>query len=315
MSRRAVGMLLSHVATLRDGVKSGGLDEYRQAATRNLAFSWFFRVCLWLQRRVRIEWPLRRELADRFEVLLAVRLVLQQLCRFNERQLKDLFGAGPNETLDGVLSERLAAVGQAIDALMLQYPTYAQALQTQFLTLTAIRLEDERYKQLRAESVISQEVYTDLERGLAQRRRAAERRPKLDLGLRREELLERVGLFAGLPADRRAAIARVLRPQLAVPGETIIRRGDHGETMYFISSGAVEVIVPPRPVRLGTGDFFGEIALLKHLPRTADVVSLGYCQLLSLSRRDLRNLMRGDKNLREHISTTARQRLNSQAAE
>jgi CPA1 family monovalent cation:H+ antiporter len=315
MSRRAVGTRLAHVAALRDAVKTGGLEAYRQAAARNLAFGWFFRFCLWLQRRLYIEWPLARELADRFEVMLAARSILQQLCRFNERQLKELFGAGPSETLDSVLGERLAAVGQAIDALMLQYPTYAQSLQTQFLTLAAIRLEDERYRRLHAESVISLEVYNDLQRSLAQRRRAAERRPRLDLGLRREQLIERLGVFAGLPPDRRAAIARVLRPRLTIPGEVIIRRGDHGEEMYFISSGAVEVIVQPRPVRLGTGDFFGEIALLRRLPRTADVISLGYCQLLSLSRRDLVSLMRGDKDLRDHITATARRRLGSYAAE
>jgi monovalent cation:H+ antiporter, CPA1 family len=46
------------------------------------------------------------------------------------------------------------------------------------------------------------------------------------------------------------------------------------------------VRVQPEPVRLGTGEFFGELALLTRRLRTADVVAIGFCRLLVL-RRDL----------------------------
>jgi CPA1 family monovalent cation:H+ antiporter len=48
--------------------------------------------------------------------------------------------------------------------------------------------------------------------------------------------------------------------------------------MYFISSGAVEVNAVSHKVRLGRGDFFGEMALLSGQPRQADVFTLSYCQ-------------------------------------
>lgn len=314
MSPRAVATLLTHAAWLRDAVRTGAIAEYREAVERMLAFPAHFRAALWLQR-FGIERPLATELADRFEVLLADRLVLGELQRFTQRELKALFGAGVAETLEGELAHRRSAVEQAIAALMLQYPSYARALEQRFLTLTAIRLEDERYRRLFSESIISAEVFNDLERGLTQRRHAAERRPPLDLGLSRAALVERVPLFADLEPERRAKLCRLLKARLVVPGETIVKRGERGDSMYFISSGAVEVRLPSgEPIRLGSGDFFGELALIMDQPRNADVVALGYCRLLTLARRDLERLFKADAALRDRIHAVANERLRGQAA-
>jgi CPA1 family monovalent cation:H+ antiporter len=140
------------------------------------------------------------------------------------------------------------------------------------------------------------------------RRRAVEARTVLDLGLRRDDLVGRVPMFAVLDERTRRAVARILRPRLAVPGEVIVRRGERGDAMYFISSGAVEVRLSPHPVQLGSGDFFGELALLVANRRTADVVALGYCQLLSLAARDLDRLFGAEPALRDHIRAVAEAR-------
>jgi CPA1 family monovalent cation:H+ antiporter len=127
--------------------------------------------------------------------------------------------------------------------------------------------------------------------------------------LNREQLIARVPLFAALDGQRLKAIARLLRPRLALPGERVITRGARGDTMYFVASGAVEVRIGAAPIRLGSGDFFGEIALVTHLPRTADVTALGYCHLLVLRQRDFERLLAGNPDLRERIDTVARERL------
>ena len=67
--------------------------------------------------------------------------------------------------------------------------------------------------------------------------------------------------------------------------------------------------VAPAPVRLGSGDFFGEIALLVHRRRTADVVALGYCRVLVLSAGDIGKLLDADPALRQHLDRFARERL------
>jgi len=118
-----------------------------------------------------------------------------------------------------------------------------------------------------------------------------------------------VPIFADVEPHRLARIARLLRSRLALPGERIVTAGERGDAMYFIASGAVEVRVPPTPVRLGSGDFFGEIALLAHRPRTADVVALSYCRVLVLSAGDVGQLLNADPALRQHIDEVARQRL------
>jgi len=61
-------------------------------------------------------------------------------------------------------------------------------------------------------------------------------------------------------------------------------------------------------VRLGSGDFVGEMAILDSRPRSADVVALGFCRLLRLSSRDFNRLMRADDGLREQIRSIANQR-------
>jgi CRP-like cAMP-binding protein len=61
-----------------------------------------------------------------------------------------------------------------------------------------------------------------------------------------------------------------------VPNERVIRWGNRGDAVYFIASGAVEVRLPMRCVRLGSGEFFGEMALLTGRRRQADVVALTY---------------------------------------
>jgi len=308
VSRRVAATLLAHAARLRDGARSEGIEGYQRAAARIRTFNPTLRLFLAVHHRIGIARPLARLLADRFEVQLAARFVLQNLIAFNRQQIAEVFGAGPTAAMARLLDHRFSAVDQAIAALKLQYPIYARQLEVQFLARTAARLEEERYRRLRAESIINQDMYEDLQRKLRPRRRAVEARPTLDLGLKREELVSRVPMFAALDAKARRSVARLLRPRLAVPDEVIVRKGERGDAMYFISSGAVEVRISPTSVQLGSGDFFGELALLVADRRNADVIALGYCQLLSLAARDLHRLFGTEPALRDQIHAVAQAR-------
>ena len=92
-----------------------------------------------------------------------------------------------------------------------------------------------------------------------------------------------------------------------------MRKGERGDAVYFIASGAVEVLLPARRVRLGSGEFFGELALLSGRPRQADVVALTYCRLLVLRRSDFERFMKANPEARDTIRQTAeaRQAMNS----
>jgi Cyclic nucleotide-binding domain len=122
---------------------------------------------------------------------------------------------------------------------------------------------------------------------------------------RAEDLLAQFKIFAGLGAAELKALARLLRPRLLVPGEVVIRKGERGHAMFLISSGALEVVLPNAKVRLGSGDFVGEMALLSGRPRQADVIALGYCRVLVLGAADFRRFLRNYPQARAEIRRVA----------
>jgi CRP-like cAMP-binding protein len=92
-----------------------------------------------------------------------------------------------------------------------------------------------------------------------------------------------------------------------------VRKGGRADAVYFVSSGAVEVLLPDSRVRLGRGDFFGEMGLLKGGRRGADVVALTYCQLMVLDDRDFRRFLRTNPTAKAQIDrvAAARARMNA----
>lgn len=127
------------------------------------------------------------------------------------------------------------------------------------------------------------------------------------------QTVAKVPLFSGLEAARIAEIARLLKPEVVPANYVIVRRGERADAMFFIMDGEVEVDIPPTPTRLGAGQYFGEIALLRDTVRTATVTALEECQLLTLQASDFRRLLDTHPDLKESISKVAEERLSSGA--
>jgi MFS family permease len=88
------------------------------------------------------------------------------------------------------------------------------------------------------------------------------------------ELLRSVSLFSPLPEPVLEHLARSLIRVEAAAGDVVIRQGDRGDRVYVIESGTVEVTKDGRHIaHLGPGDYVGEIALLRYVPRTATVTA------------------------------------------
>ncbi len=127
--------------------------------------------------------------------------------------------------------------------------------------------------------------------------------------LRTWDLVAKVPFFNTVGASVIADVARLLRPRDYPARAAVVRRGEAGESMYFIASGEVEVRLRPGTVRLGPGEFFGEIALLTGEPRNATIVALQPCTLLILDIVDFRQLLGRQPDLARVVSEEAERRL------
>jgi CPA1 family monovalent cation:H+ antiporter len=308
--------LLRTTNAILDAAKTDGQEGYERAARAILGFPRSFRTANFLHRRLGIQGPLQREISIRFETLLVRRLELASLIRLAGRRLRALLGKATAERLIAIVAARAQATAGALDALRLQYPDHADALERRFLQQSGLRQLISRYNDLYEEGLIGRELFDDLGREHEAGRRLAEANPPLDLGLRTEELLGNFEMFSKLgPAELRD-LARRFRPRLLVPDEVVIKTDERGSEMFLISSGAVEVVLPDggERIRLGSGHFFGEMALLGDRRRQADVIALGYCRVLVLTAAELQRFLRQYPAAKDEIDRVAETRRRENAA-
>ena len=124
------------------------------------------------------------------------------------------------------------------------------------------------------------------------------------------EILRSVDLFASLPAPELEGLAARLTEVKAAPGTAIVTEGETGHHLYVIEDGEVEVTRDGRHVAtLGPGDSFGEIALLRHVPRTATVVAKTPSTLLSLEREGFLEEVTGHPVVRRAVDVTVQERM------
>jgi monovalent cation:H+ antiporter, CPA1 family len=309
MPRRIAATLLTDAGRLREAARFGGREGYGAAARQTLRHDWRMNLGIRLNHSFGIEWLLADALAERCETMLNRRLVIGELLGFCRDRLTALLGEETAIEIRGLILERTRAIDEALTALRLQYPDFTRELQSRYLGRIARQMESDRYEEWKERAIVGGEVADALARDRDQRWVDLDKPLRLDMALSATELVERVPLFAKLSPDKRASIARLLKPRMTLPGDPIVRRGQRGDAMYFIASGAAAVLIPGKPVELGSGEFFGELALLTGQPRNADVVSLGYCRLLELSAGDFHHLLAGDADLKRAIEAVAEERL------
>lgn len=124
-------------------------------------------------------------------------------------------------------------------------------------------------------------------------------------------MVARVPLFSDLKAGDIAHIMQLLRAERFDKGEIIARRGEDAHSMYFVASGEVQIDVSDAagiPVRLGAGQFFGEMAALKRTRRSATVRALSRVHLLALDVDNLHGLMLREPAIAERVRAVARER-------
>ncbi len=309
VSLRAIARLVTSADRLRDAASSGGSETYDQASNEALKIAARLRLTLWLYRWFAIQKPLERALEDRYEFLLMRRRVLHELRGFAQGTTACFFGNDVGKKSLAIVELRAARVDDALRTMTLRFGDYVQVLARHQLTRTALRLERAEYEARLEESLITQEIFDAHERRIAKQQQRVEERPNLELSDQMVAMIRSVPLLRTLDEKDIAWIAGRLIPQLAAPGEAIIKTGDRGKAVYFIAAGSMEVLLPNRRVRLEPCGFFGEMALLQDRPRAADVVSGGYTHLLVLRASAFRKLLRQHKEMRAEMEATAAARV------
>ncbi len=121
------------------------------------------------------------------------------------------------------------------------------------------------------------------------------------------ERLSAVDIFAPLSADETSMLAQAAVRHVFAPGETVIRAGDPGSSMFVVHKGKVRVQVSengrPRTVAtLNEGDLFGEMALFTGEPRTANVLALEETEVLEIGHGAMKRVFDTNPDLVESLS-------------
>jgi small-conductance mechanosensitive channel/CRP-like cAMP-binding protein len=131
------------------------------------------------------------------------------------------------------------------------------------------------------------------------------------------ERLAAVDIFAPLSTEETSMLAQAASSHVFAPGETVIRAGDPGSSMFVVHNGRVAVQLSengrPRTVAtLSEGAFFGEMALFTGEPRTANIVALEETEVLEIGHQAMKLVFDANPDLVEslsHIITERRQAL------
>ena len=123
------------------------------------------------------------------------------------------------------------------------------------------------------------------------------------------EVVEQTSLFAPLSVAAKERLAAALVQQDVAAEEVVFRAGDAGDRFYLVADGALEIVGEGVQAIAASGDFFGEIALLRDVPRTATVHALVDSELYVLSRADFLAAMLAHTGVRAAGEAVADERL------
>jgi CRP/FNR family cyclic AMP-dependent transcriptional regulator len=110
-------------------------------------------------------------------------------------------------------------------------------------------------------------------------------------------VLKAVPLFASFPDEQLRMLTTMVTRRSAPRGTTIMAGGDATDSLYIVLSGRLKVMMSDSEGKeviltiLGPGEFFGEMGLIDDEPRSASVVTIEPCELLSIAKRDFKRCL------------------------
>jgi len=262
-----------------------------------------------LHNRLRLSGPLSELTADRFEMLVTQGLILRELHGFIDTRIRRIHGKRVADLLHDLLERRIDEAQKALDGLRLQFPGYAEQLERRLIRQMVLAQEEREYAALVEDGLIGPELDLSLAEQIARRRAALDRRPPLDLAVQKSELLAQFPLFAGMDEASRRRLLRRFRSRYAAPGTVLVRRGETPDQVWFIASGAVEVSRGNQQrIRLGRGERFGHLSVLRRQSRRGQVTAISPCTLFTLNGQEFMALLQRNAALRTAVLESAEKR-------
>jgi len=133
--------------------------------------------------------------------------------------------------------------------------------------------------------------------------------------MKKEDFLRQVPLFQSLQPEDIKNLCASIRTQFIKKGEVLFRKGSEGTTLYIIKKGRIKIVLPSKGgdevilAIFSEKDFFGEMAILDGIPRSADAVALEPCELLVLNRADFLAFLKDNENAVQSVLYSLSMRL------
>ncbi|MEM7017511.1 MAG: cation:proton antiporter [Pseudomonadota bacterium] len=214
-----------------------------------------------------------------------------------------------SETLEEVrkdYSTWKASAQRRLDETAEQFPEFVNAMQERLARRTLIQGQREMLEEQIHSGVLTAGVAEPILEELSDEFLSLRGHVAQELRVDASELLRKVPFFQGIPAAEFDEIAQVLRAHTIPAGNTIIRQGDAGDSLFLIARGVVRISRTDDDVEhdlatLLAGDFFGEMALLRQEPRTATSRAVTPCALYELKREPFQKLCQSRPSIQQAL--------------
>lgn len=195
---------------------------------------------------------------------------------------------------------------EQLDQAAEQFPEFVTAMQERLGQRLTLIAESEYIDKRAHTGQLSHELAEEMQHHIEAELLALRGRETTKLRVEPEELLRNVPFFESMPESEFNELAGRMKAHLFSESEDIIRQGSAGDSLFLIARGVVRVIIHDHNedhevATLLQGDFFGEMALLHHEPRTATVRAISPCSVYELKRSTLDAVMQTHPAIRDAL--------------
>jgi len=216
------------------------------------------------------------------------------------------------ETVKNYFEERKKAVEHRLDLITEQFPEFVMHMQERLASRLFYFAELEAIREQADAGYMPSGIKDELENEILNKLATLREKPAKKIKLSPVELLKKVPFCHELAEEDFGKITPLLRERIVTAGEVIIKQGDKGDSLFLIMRGVIRVIRDEKELAtLMAGEFFGEVGLLHHDPRTATCQAVTPGVLYELRSKDFETLKISCPSIQEAVERADEERRKS----